>query len=190
TPCPIPESHSEIEPRRTLRQRIALIIGETSTLVQHQSVILNDAQRHRRVESVTEAVAEGEERIDVAARWLELESVAVAMKVAIQRRAGRHFEHLMKPLSAACMKRCADRCQIEMRITPGVAVWPPVNEGNVHVGKHSSQSELVLQHLLDGNPVLPIGSFAKIPGAVRCAVTELVCTVYAGAHRYPVRRVG
>ena len=109
-PGPIPESHSEIEPRGTLRQRVALIIGETSTLVQHQSVILNDAQRHRRVESVTEAVAEGEERIDVAARWLELESVAVAMKVAIQRRACRHFEYLMKALSATCMKRCADGC--------------------------------------------------------------------------------
>ena len=83
----IPKSHSEIEPRRSLRERVALIVSETGTLVQHQSVILNDAQRHRRIESVTETVAEGKERIDVAVHWRELDSIAVAMKVAIQRRA-------------------------------------------------------------------------------------------------------
>src|SRR2546423_14808231 len=79
------ESHSEIQSRRALRQRVALIVTEPGALMQRQSIILHDAELHRRVESVTETVAEGKEWIRVSTCWSELQLVGISREIPVKR---------------------------------------------------------------------------------------------------------
>src|SRR5689334_10813491 len=72
------EAHPEIQSGRSLRQRIALIIRKPGSLMQREPVVLHDAQLHRRIESVTEAVSKGKKRIDVSPCWSELQSIGIA----------------------------------------------------------------------------------------------------------------
>ena len=82
------EAHSKIQSGRPLCQSVALIIRQTSSLMQCEPIILHDAQLHRRIESVTEPVPERKKRIDVPARGSQLRSIGVAMKIPIHRSTG------------------------------------------------------------------------------------------------------
>jgi len=103
SPGAVSESHSEVEPGAPLCQRVALIVGESGTLVQNETIIVDDADLHCRIESVAESVSECEKRIDIVV-WRKRLAVRVASKVAVNRRTGGNFENLIESRATTCMK--------------------------------------------------------------------------------------
>src|ERR1041385_1475760 len=86
------------------------------------------------------------------------------------------------------MKGRAQRCEIQVSVAPPAA-RSCVGERNVHIGENSAQRELVLKSLLETGSVLPVRSFAKIPGALTRAVADPVCAEQADTERNPHRRL-
>ena len=127
------ESPAERQPQRTHAVGVAHTVGQSTALMNRDRVIGDELDLRPIIEAIANSVAEGKERIDVAAAG-EPGAIRIAFQIGVVDDSTVEFDDLMKAAARADVKRRHQCGHVEMGIA--IAARRAIGAGN---GKRRSE---------------------------------------------------